>query len=289
MDDGNASSILDAYDGLMDKLAKLKGEAERMLAPTADEIKNSIAEYNRLAEIAGSASRFVLTETDSGATDKNEPASVVAYASASDGKQSVATDSAPAEAESANSKESRDSADEGNDDSNEDKPSDGDGNAGTDEGTADTAGGGFYAEPARVEDVELVDGSTMRVERYRKPIRRKTRIPEPMDIENIDFTDSRSDPNVIVPNADEGMAVAPDASAVGSPDDDGTADTEAKDAGRTKTGESDGRKKAVSHRRTTAGGKQSAKGKERPERADTEPVRDDADAEADEPDPYGFL
>ena len=285
----DANSIFDAYDGFISKLAKLKDEAEGLLAPTADRIRNEIAEYNRLAEIAGSASRLSLTEagagTDAGTDTAAETEPVVvsdaADSSASDEKPSTPADDAPVSADGTTEGDSHDNAADADAGTDTGKPSEVEehaDDAGMDEGVSSASAGGFYAEPARVEEVERTDGSTVKVERYRKPVRRETPVPEPMDVENIDFTGSKSDPNVIVsdpdPEEDRELEFADFLD-----DAVDTADTEKKD--EKPAGKPAGRKTS-SRRRATTGGKPSAKATKEPKPADKE-------AETDESDSYDFL
>lgn len=284
----NANNIFNQYEDFTSRIEKLRNEAKTMLTPTLDKIQKEINDYNKLAEVAGALTRLSLTKNNvstastNASNDTTSESNTVSTASNATLVNTDDTDNTTAstgnDVSSANNHAS-------SDDSNVND---------TTAKKSSSSPGRFYEDDARVEEVERVDGSKVKVERYRKPVARKTAIPAPIDVENIDFTGSNDDTNVIVSSND----VANDSNSKPStPDDsddneldfddlldDAITDNDDKKESSKKPSSTTTKKSTASHKSSSKTAKNHTT--DTVESATEESSLDDSD---DEPDPFAFI
>lgn len=291
--DNNANNIFTQYEDYTSRIEKLRNEAKPMLTPTLDNIKKEINDYNKLAEVVGLLTRLSLTENhvNNNASESNAVSADNATNTNDGNATIVSTDDNSTNAVNA-----------GDDASNENHHASNDDSSNVNDTTASksaSSSGRFYEDDAKVEEVERVDGSKVKVERYRKPVARKTTIPAPIDVENIDFTGSNDDTNVIVSSND--VNNNSESSASDDSDDneldfddllddaitDNDTDTNSKKTTSSKKSSSTTTKKSTASHKSSS---KTVKNHNEDESVPSESVNENTDdSDGDEPDPFAFI
>lgn len=276
----NANNIFNQYEDFTSRIEKLRNEAKTMLTPTLDKIQKEINDYNKLAEVAGTLTRLSLAKNNVSTASTTTSESSTVSTDDSNATLVNTDDTTASTGDDVSSENNHASSDDSNVNDTTAKKS-------------SSSPGRFYEDDARVEEVERVDGSKVKVERYRKPVARKTAIPAPIDVENIDFTGSNDDTNVIVSSNDvdndsNSKSNAPDDSDDNELDfddllDDAITDNDDKKESSKKPSSTTTKKSTASHKSSSKAAKNHTT--DTVESA-TEESLDDSD---DEPDPFAFI
>lgn len=202
----DAKEIFDTFNDMQQQLKELNEKAERLRKASADKLKtermkidDAISDYNMLAAVAGEDSIAIGGEAVS--TVDNASSEKIESLKKQNDELQAKLDKIQAE---------NDSLKQQLDDAKREKK------------LVDNADS--VEEAPKEEEVERTDGTKVKVTRYRKlKAKKPAKESKPLDPENIDFTGSDDDSNVIVPDSKHEKTEEPPADTADNDDID-TAD-----------------------------------------------------------------